>query len=91
MGLKKQTKKLFKHRHPETGDPLKEKKAARKLAHEGQTVTEVTTALRTPDYHLQISRENAALRTAGGKDALKVDTRPVKKRIPKHERYPGGN
>ena len=91
MGLTKQTKRLFRHRHPETGDPLKAKKAARKLAHEGQTVTEVRTALKTPNYHLQVSQENQALRTQGGKDALKVDTRPVKKRIPKHERYVGGN
>jgi hypothetical protein len=68
MGLKKQTRKLFKHRA--SGDQLKERKAARKLAHDGQTVTEV----KTVRPYLQIAEENQALRVSGGKD-LQVDTR----------------
>jgi hypothetical protein len=97
MGLKKQTKKLFKHRA--SGDQLKERKAARKLEHPSETVTETVRSTPTPKgsryfqtthANLDIAAQNKALRTAGGKD-LAVDTRPAKKRIPKEERNDDGN
>jgi hypothetical protein len=84
MGLKKQTKKLFKHRA--SGDQLKERKAFRKLAHPGQTVKETVTVA----PFLQIEKENQALRVAGGKD-LRVDPRPASKRLSKAGKTDDGN
>jgi hypothetical protein len=86
VGLHKQTRKLFKHRA--SGDQLKERKAARKLEHPGQTVKETVTVA----PFLQIERENQALRNTGGKDfKLKVDARPAKKRLSKDARKDDGD
>ena len=86
MGIKKQTRRLFKAR-------AKELKATKKLADKG-TVTEITPSMPRQGHHyfpqqsnvnLNVAEANQALRTASkGSKGLKVDTRPAQTRDPEN-------